>query len=56
MLVKAIRRKLESPIPVPETLSTFHLRAHNEPLSVVVMSVRNPDRSNFVTKTSLALA
>jgi hypothetical protein len=27
MLVKAIRRKLESPIPVPETLSTFHLRA-----------------------------
>jgi hypothetical protein len=39
--VKAIRRKRESPIPVPEKPSAFHPHA----LTVVAMRVCNPDRS-----------
>ena len=42
--VKAIRRKLERQIPVPQKQSTFHPRAHNKTLSVT-MGVNNPDGS-----------
>jgi hypothetical protein len=43
-LVKQIRRKRESPIPLQQTRSAF-IRSHNETLTVTAMRVGNPDRS-----------
>jgi hypothetical protein len=42
LLVKAIRRERQSPIPVPETPSTF-IRVHDETPSVTAMRVSNED-------------
>jgi hypothetical protein len=37
--------RLGSPIPFRQTQSTFFIRTHNEPLSIIAMCVSNPDRS-----------
>jgi len=45
-LVEVIRRKRESPIPLPQTQSVF-VRVHNKALSVVAVRVNIPDRSTL---------
>jgi hypothetical protein len=42
LLVKAIRRERQSPIPVSETPSTF-IRVHDETLTAAGMCVSNED-------------